>query len=282
MTASSTLTIPGHTGPVAGTLISHTIPVQHCGLSGLPEHCTPTTQDIGIGVYTLNSKSGTILSALKNTFGDEVKTFLDGGRQGFSVETGVEGEGIVYYFVPLDSGTLVLTRSYLNEQILGGYKDKEGFINFENQKKLFDQVVSTLTFFEPEKSQESVSVSLFFYNPRLNPSDSSCTNTVSVARIIPKTQAVATAAIRELLKGPDEQEKSAGYTSALPEGSTLNSLSIKDQVATADFSAKTESGGGSCSMAARVAQIRQTLLQFPTVKDVKLSIDGRTGDIFQP
>ena len=49
-----------------------------------------------------------------------------------------------------------------------------------------------------------------------------------------------------------------------------------------DFNNLTESGGGSCSMASRYAQIENTLKQFPTVSSVKLSINGRTGDIFQP
>jgi spore germination protein GerM len=35
-------------------------------------------------------------------------------------------------------------------------------------------------------------------------------------------------------------------------------------------------------MAMRVAQIRQTLLQFPTVKNITLSIEGQTEPIFQP
>ena len=40
--------------------------------------------------------------------------------------------------------------------------------------------------------------------------------------------------------------------------------------------------GGSCRVAAISSQIRQTLMQFPTVKSVIISIDGRTEDILQP
>lgn len=109
-----------------------------------------------------------------------------------------------------------------------------------------------------------------------------CEDPVAVARLIEKTPKVATMALEELLKGPTENERNDGYISVLPLGSKLNSLVIINGEAKADFNAITESGGGSSSMRARTEQIRQTLLQFPSVKTVKLSIDGRTEDIFQP
>lgn len=40
--------------------------------------------------------------------------------------------------------------------------------------------------------------------------------------------------------------------------------------------------GGSCRVAAISAQIRETLKQFPQVKEVIISINGRTEDILQP
>ena len=105
---------------------------------------------------------------------------------------------------------------------------------------------------------------------------------MSVLRTIPKTAGVGKAALEELLKGPTTEEKIGRYNTDIPSGSKLNSLVITNGEARADFNAVTESGGGSCSMAARTNQIRRTLLQFPTVKTVVLSIDGRTKDIFQP
>ena len=40
--------------------------------------------------------------------------------------------------------------------------------------------------------------------------------------------------------------------------------------------------GGSCRVSAIRAQIIQTIKQFSTVKDVIISINGRTEDILQP
>ncbi|MCX6720477.1 MAG: GerMN domain-containing protein [Candidatus Staskawiczbacteria bacterium] len=131
-----------------------------------------------------------------------------------------------------------------------------------------------------KSSGELMTVKVYFGGSIL--ADAECDVVSPVDRIIPKTQTVARATIEELLKGPTVEEKVGGYLSVIPVGSKLNSISIVNGEARVDFSATTESGGGSCSMAARVAQITQTLLQFPTITSVKLSINGRTGDIFQP
>ncbi len=121
-----------------------------------------------------------------------------------------------------------------------------------------------------------------YFNNSLKDPEGSCNKVYPVERFMLKTQAPAQAAIRELLQGPTPAEKAQGYFTSIPEGSALNSIKITNGVAEADFNAQTESGGGSCSMAARTAEIRQTLLQFPTIRSVELSINGRTGDIFQP
>jgi len=40
--------------------------------------------------------------------------------------------------------------------------------------------------------------------------------------------------------------------------------------------------GGSCRVSAIRSQITQNLLQFPTIKNVIISVNGRTEDILQP
>jgi hypothetical protein len=130
-------------------------------------------------------------------------------------------------------------------------------------------------------SGEIMKVGAFFNNNIMDPAVS-CNKVFAVEREVPKTTAVAAAALDELLKGTTDAEKNSGFFTSIPAGSKLNSISIVNGEARADFDETTESGGGSCSMAARVAQIRETLMQFPTVTSVRLSINGRTGDIFQP
>ena len=97
-----------------------------------------------------------------------------------------------------------------------------------------------------------------------------------VLREVPKTKAVATAAMRQLLAGPAGDELSARpamYT-AIPDGTTLLGISIADGVATVNLSKEYEAGGGSASMQARLAQVVYTLTQFPTVTGVRFQLDG--------
>jgi hypothetical protein len=105
---------------------------------------------------------------------------------------------------------------------------------------------------------------------------------VPVLREIPKTPAVGSAAMDELLKGPNDDEmgaRPAMYTT-IPEGTRFLGLAINDGVATVDLSREFESGGGSASVLGRLAQVVYTLTQFPTVKGVKFELDGEPVGAF--
>ncbi len=163
-------------------------------------------------------------------------------------------------------------------------KDQNGTLVFKNENASGDPVRDK-TFVLPVKIKKSSSataaVKAYFNNSKMDP-EFSCNKVFSVSREIAETEAVAREALEQLLSGPTDAEKNAGFFTSIPAGSNLNSISIVNGEARADFNDITESGGGSCSMAARVAQITKTLMQFPTITSVRLSINGRTGDIFQP
>jgi len=93
-------------------------------------------------------------------------------------------------------------------------------------------------------------------------------------RLVPASDAVATAAMTALCLGVNAEEKQAGLSSALPAGTGLLSLSVQDGVATVDLSGDFAGGGGSLSMQARVAQVVYTLTQYPTVKQVDFRVNG--------
>src|SRR5262249_9166021 len=77
---------------------------------------------------------------------------------------------------------------------------------------------------------------------------------------VPKTEAVATAAVGALLAGPP-----AGFETAIPSGAALESIAISNGVATARIKP------ASMSRTAR-GQLVYTLTQFPTIS----SVDGAT------
>lgn len=105
---------------------------------------------------------------------------------------------------------------------------------------------------------------------------------VPVLRQIPKTTAVGAAAMKELLKGPNDDElggRPAMYT-AIPDGTTFLGLTIANGVATVNLSKEFESGGGSAAVLGRLAQVVYTLTQFPTVKGVLFQLDGEPVTVF--
>ena len=103
---------------------------------------------------------------------------------------------------------------------------------------------------------------------------------IPVHREIDATVAVARAAINEMLDGPEGREVPAGMSSAIPDNTILLGLSIDGGVATIDLSREFESGGGSFSMLARIAQVVYTLTQFDTVDSVLFQLDGRPVTVF--
>ena len=102
---------------------------------------------------------------------------------------------------------------------------------------------------------------------------------VPVLRVVPKTTAVAAAAMNAVLAGPTDDEAGA-MSSAIPAGSRLLGVTIKNGVATVDLSTEFDSGGGTASMQYRLAQVVYTLTQFTSVKSVVFQIEGQTVTVF--
>lgn len=85
---------------------------------------------------------------------------------------------------------------------------------------------------------------------------------------------MAARAVQSLLEGPTSEEEGWGMGSEIPEGTELLGLDIVGGVATINLSGEFESGGGSQSMQARVAQVVFTLTGFSGVERVAFLIDG--------
>lgn len=105
----------------------------------------------------------------------------------------------------------------------------------------------------------------------------------AVERTIPATLAVAGASMRELLQGPTEREREEGYFTSVPKGVELRNLFIENGVAYADFSKELQANvAGSARVLAIQNQIVKTLIQFSTVQNVVISVDGVAEGILQP
>ncbi len=82
--------------------------------------------------------------------------------------------------------------------------------------------------------------------------------------------ALVEAAVRQLLAGPSD----ASVTTTIPRGTTLKSLSVRDDDIHIDLSKEFTQGGGTTSMTARVAQILYTATSLNPNAQVWLSVEG--------
>lgn len=118
----------------------HEIPVEYCAASG---ECRPTTQDFEFGVSIIESS----LAKLRTRIEIPMTTKKFGDVTAYIMNQGVEGEGINYYFVVLDSTrTLMFDQRYIDENILISYKTAKDFIPFAQQNKMMETIISSLTF----------------------------------------------------------------------------------------------------------------------------------------
>lgn len=144
-----------------------------------------------------------------------------------------------------------------------------------------DEEFRLAVWLEPSGSPDTMTVKAFFPNRTMQGDE--CTAVYPVERTIPVSQGVARAALTELLKGVTAEESSRGYHTVLPEGVELRSLTINNGTAVADFSSTLNANtAGSCLVAAIRSQIETTLKQFDTVRNVIVSVEGRTDAILEP
>jgi Sporulation and spore germination len=127
------------------------------------------------------------------------------------------------------------------------------------------------------------------------------TTTTSIeaqAQPVPVSSAPEVAALDQLLWGPRAQTPMT-FTTALPTAAqvlafpgrtadwgprvTLRSFNLTDGIAVADFSKELAAYGGEARRASLIhAQITRTLLEFPAVQDVVITIEGQHDRLLEP
>jgi hypothetical protein len=128
------------------------------------------------------------------------------------------------------------------------------------------------------KKVESTNVKVFFGNRKEDPDGDNCGQVYEAERRIAKTSAMAKAALSELLAGTTSEEDDNGYFSEISPGTTLKKITISSGIARVDLSQEilSDSMDSGCKKDMIQAQITETLKQFPTVKEVKILVDGKS------
>jgi spore germination protein GerM len=127
---------------------------------------------------------------------------------------------------------------------------------------------------------------VYFNHAGLAAQPDDCATVFAVTRQLPRTDAVATAALRLLFAGPSEAERAAGYRSPFSAATSglLKSLRIEHGTAYVNLNdPRTLLAGASssCGAAELRTQIERTLRQFPTVRRVIVAIDGEPRSFYE-
>lgn len=153
--------------------------------------------------------------------------------------------------------------------------------------KLFSLLIIVLVLSASVIAQkaETMTIKIYFHSIKIDPEWNDCNKVYPVTRAIPKTSAVATAALQELLKGTTAEE-AKDFAAFSPDETRgiLKSVKVKNGAAYVNFTkavfeqmgnATSSCGGGFFSM------VEATLKQFPTIKDVYYAIEGNSDDFYE-
>ena len=85
--------------------------------------------------------------------------------------------------------------------------------------------------------------------------------------------------VRELIKGPEEE----GLSSAIPVGTEINEIMIKDKVCYLDLSAEFQKNhlGGPREEALTIYSIVNSLTELPNIQYVQFLIDGQRVETYK-
>lgn len=100
-----------------------------------------------------------------------------------------------------------------------------------------------------------------------------------IKRTLPKTDSPLTNSINSLLKGLEQENVNQNTMTLIPEGTKLISASVKDGIATLNFTENFEYNSfGVEGYIGQLMQIVYTATEFPTVKSVQFLIEGEHKD----
>lgn len=122
---------------------------------------------------------------------------------------------------------------------------------------------------------EPIDVELYFPND-------GCTQTPPYPRRLPKSVAMARLLVEALIAGPTAEEKMRGAASPFPAGSRVESINLRDGVATVDFNERLRNVGGSCRAQMIRAAVTRTLRELPAIDKIVITAAGSEALALQP
>lgn len=174
--------------------------------------------------------------------------------------------------------------------IIAIYKDFVGEVPTPiiTLRDIYKKVIESFTLNTPNKTPsipKEMSILKVYFGVLNDYSGCRIDDSSLVYRFVPKTSAIARASMNELLKGPTELEKAKHLWTGINSGVKLNLLSFGGITAYADFylppnSTFNVSNKGTCGVSMVKKQIENTLKQFPNVKNVFITVNGRSMESY--
>jgi len=132
----------------------------------------------------------------------------------------------------------------------------------------------------------STTFSVYFDNENINPNAQDCAAVYPLKRTVPYTQTVATAALRELFRGPTSDETAQGYQSLFSERTKEILVGVKVENNTAyvnlkDIRLLVSAASASCGGAQFFAEVETTLKQFTIVTRVVFALEGNPEAFYE-
>lgn len=132
---------------------------------------------------------------------------------------------------------------------------------------------------------DTLRLTLWFSNDRLNPDATDCRAVFPVVRQVPMTKGVAAATLRALFAGPTPQEAAAGYRSVFSPASSglLKQVHIRNRTAYVDMhdlGQVLSNATSSCGAAEFQAQVSRSLQTFPGITRVVYAFEGNPRSFY--
>lgn len=116
---------------------------QHCGASGLPEHCRPFLENPAVAFGVIGESFDDLKNGKLKDILDFAETINLAGKDGIQYYMGVEGEGVVTIALPLkESETLLI--QYTFDELFDSVKNNPEIYGSLEQKKVVDSILNTL------------------------------------------------------------------------------------------------------------------------------------------
>ncbi|HEV8159252.1 MAG TPA: GerMN domain-containing protein [Pyrinomonadaceae bacterium] len=137
------------------------------------------------------------------------------------------------------------------------------------------------------QTKDVMTIKIYLSDGNDNPNFENCGKVRHVMRTIPKTKAVAKAALDELVKGATEAEKAQNLSSifSVETKSIIKNVNIKKDAAYVNLDDWVIENLGtattSCGAFTFITPIEKTLMQFSTVKRVFFAIEGKPKDFYE-